>query len=144
MDYTELARQFLHNLYEFRSRGHQKRIDNTMHGEAFAMSYILSQGNTVLPSEISSAMSISSARVAAMLNNLEKKGLVTRRIDESDRRRILVSLTPEGIESVENRSSKVVGSTAKILESLGAHDAQELVRIVGRLADLTPQTSNDK
>lgn len=144
MDYKELARQFLHSSYEFRSRGHRTKFDNTMHGETFAIAYILRQGDTVLPSEISNEMNISSARVAAILNSLEKKGLVTRQIDQRDRRRILVGLTPEGIKFAEKRKGKIIDATAKMLEFLGKKDAEELVRIMGRLTDLTEELINDK
>lgn len=139
MNYEELAKEFLHSSYQFRSHGHQKKIDGTMQGEIFATSYILRQGGMVLPSEISGEMNISSARVAAILNNLEVKGFVTRQIDKSDRRRILVSLTQEGTEFAEKHNKMVLKSTAMMLESLGEYDAKELVRIMGRLSELGPE-----
>lgn len=136
MDYTELAKQFLHASYHFRKHGMQRKIDETMQGEAFAILYILRQGGIVLPSEISNEMNISSARVAAMLNNLESKGLVSREIDKSDRRRILVDLTQSGRELAEKHHQHAVNATVRMLEMLGEHDAGELVRIMGRLAGL--------
>lgn len=139
MDYIELAKQFLNHSYQFKNRGHQKKIDETMQGETFVLLYILRQGDIVLPSEISNEMNISSARVAAILNNLENKGLITRRIDKSDRRKILVDLTQEGIESAEKHNQMVLNMTARMLELLGEHDAKELVRIMGRLAELAPK-----
>lgn len=144
MDYEELAKQFLHNSFQFRKRGHQKKIDETMQGEAFAILYILRQGDIVLPSEISNEMNISSARVAAMLNSLENKGLITRQIDKSDRRKILVELTQEGKEMAEKHNQMVVNNTARMLELLGEHDAKELVRIMGKLAKLAPKITNCK
>lgn len=136
MDYRELARQFLHDSYQFRKHGMQRKIDETMQGEAFAILYILRQDGIVLPSEISNEMNISSARVAAMLNSLEGKGLISRQIDKSDRRRILVDLTQAGRELAEKHHQYVVNATVRMLEMLGEHDAGELVRIMGRLAGL--------
>lgn len=144
MNYEELAKQFLHNSYQYRSRGHQKRFDDNMHGETFAMSYIYRQGGTVLPSDISSVMNISSARVAAMLNNLENKGLITREIDKSDRRRVLVELTQNGMEFAKNHNKAIMNYTIRTLKLLGEHDAKELVRIIGRLSELSPEIINNK
>lgn len=144
MDYGELAKQFLHNSYQYRSRAHQKRFDDNMHGEAFAMSYIFRQGGTVLPSDISNEMNISSARVAVMLNNLESKGFLTRQIDNSDRRRILVELTQDGIEFAKKHNKTVINYIVRILKLLGEHDAKELVRIIGRLAKLWPEIRNNE
>ncbi len=142
MDYMELAKQFLHNSYQLRKRGHHKKIDETMQGEAFAILYILRQGDIVLPSDISNEMNISSARVAAMLNSLENKGLITRQIDKSDRRKILVELTQEGKELAEKHDQMVVNNTARMLELLGEHDAKEMVRIMGKLAKLAPKITH--
>lgn len=144
MDYEDLAKQFLENSYRYRSHDHQKKFEDSMHGEAFAMSYILRQGCPVLPSDISSAMNISSARVAAMLNNLESKGLLTRQIDKADRRRVLVELTQDGIEFAKAHNSAVTNYIIKTLKSLGEHDAKELVRIIGKLAELGSKIVNKK
>ena len=143
MDYNELAKQFLHNSYQLRSRSHQKKIDETMQGETFALLYILTRGGIVLPSEISNEMNISSARVAAILNNLENKGLIKRNIDKRDRRKILVSLTQEGIALAEKHNEMVNNMTARMLELLGEYDAKEFVRIIGRLAQLAPKIKSD-
>ena len=139
LDYEELAKQFLNNSYQYRSRGHQKRFDGNMQGEAYAMSYIFRQSGTVLPSDISSEMNISSARVAVILNNLESKGFLTRQIDKSDRRRILVELTQEGQEFAKEHYKNAINFAERILKLLGEHDAKELVRIISRLAEFEPE-----
>lgn len=38
-------------------------------------------------------LELSTARIAAMLNNLERKGAITRARDKADRRRVVVRLT---------------------------------------------------
>ena len=43
--------------------------------------------------ELSMLLELSTARIAAMLNNLERKGAITRARDEADRRRVVVRLT---------------------------------------------------
>jgi len=139
MNYEELADRFLRHTFQCRKYGHQKLIDEIMQGETFAILFISRQGGIVLPSEISSEMNISSARVAAMLNNLENKGLITRQIDKDDRRRVLVDLTAEGEELAEKHNQMVVGGTARMLEMLGEHDSKELVRITEKLAKLAPE-----
>ncbi|HZK34910.1 MAG TPA: MarR family transcriptional regulator [Bacillota bacterium] len=138
MNYTELAKRFLHNSHQFKSYGHHQKIEESMQGEIFVLFYVSRQNNFTLPSEIGAEMNISSARVAAILNNLEKKGLITRQIDKSDRRKIIVELTKKGSEKAEKHNQTVISLTAQMLESLGEQDAKELVRITGRLAELAP------
>ena len=136
MDYTELARELQHNMYRFRRVGHQKKIDDTMRGEAFVLTYISKKDASVLPGEISAEMDISTARIAAVLNSLENKGFITRRIDRDDRRKILVDVTPSGREQAESYDGKALDGAVRMLEALGEHDAREFVRILGKLAAL--------
>ncbi len=144
MNYTELAQQFLCRSYQFRNRGHQKKVDEVMRGEAFALLYILKNGSCVLPGEISNEMNISSARVAAILNSLEDKGFILREIDKSDRRKVLVQLTQEGRVLAKKHVQMVVNITTSMLKLLGENDAKELVRIMGRLAELMPKIARNK
>ena len=139
MDYTELAKQFLNNTYQFRKGRQQKKIDETMHGEAFVIMYISKRGGDVLPSEISNKMNITSARVAAALSSLENKGLITRTMDPNDRRKILVDLTPAGKELAESYEQKALDGAKRMLEMLGEQDALEFVRILGKLAKFSSE-----
>jgi DNA-binding MarR family transcriptional regulator len=106
-----------------------------MQGESFVLHYILHHEDSVLPSEICKIMGISSARIAAALNGLESKGVITRRIDTSDRRRILVDLTPKGKAMAEEQRQEMLENTSKMLSFLGEDDAKEYVRLTGKLAE---------
>ena len=134
MIYDELAQSFMEIMYTLRSTEPPKVINESMRGEQFALQYIYQQKKQVLPSEICQYMHISSARVAATLNSLEKKGLITRQIDKNDRRRILVKLTPQGKEAAQSHQQQVLEKTSKMLKTLGEHDAQEFIRILEILA----------
>jgi DNA-binding MarR family transcriptional regulator len=144
MNYLGLARQFLNSLFQLKKHGHRKKISENMQGEALAMLYVLEQKDIVLPSEMSNEMNISSARVAAMLNSLESKELITRQIDKTDRRKILVSLTQKGIELALKHRQQVENHTAQILELLGEHDASELIRITEKLVKLSSKIKENK
>jgi len=136
MDYAFLAAEMLEKMQSLRKASPQKFIDEALHGEAFVLHIITRCGGAVQPSEISSEMNVSSARVAQTLNSIEKKGWITRQIDLNDRRRILVRLTPEGKIAAENQYRKVTGLAAKMLSALGEEDAKEYIRITGKLAEI--------
>lgn len=135
MDYSELAMEFLQKMYVFHKGKQQKKTDDFLQGGSFILQYINLRNEDVIPSEISNEMSISTARIAAALGNLESKGLITRQIDINDRRRILVSLTPEGKEIAEKQHQDVLKNVTQMLQSLGEYDAKEYVRIIGRLSE---------
>ena len=91
--------------------------------------------DAVIPKEISNAVGVSPARVAAVLGNLENKGLITREIDANDRRKIIVKMTLKGQNVLEKNKQEFLHKTATLLSLLGEYDAKEYVRIMGRLTD---------
>ena len=56
--------------------------------------------------ELSTLLDLSTARIAAMLNNLERKGAITRARDTADRRRVVVRLTDQGCTRCRRRSTR--------------------------------------
>lgn len=163
-DYNELAKELLqiltsaHNA-ERRRHGHEgmRRDDRTdekcqtdpryvhegIHGESF-MLYLLRKHGRIAPKEVCSVMGISSARVAAVLNSLESKGLAVRETDADDRRKITIILTPEGEVRADEYIREHVERTAGILRMLGEHDAKEYVRIMGRIAEVFPECREEQ
>ncbi len=134
MDYKELTKEFINNMNLIQRARPHKSLNDSMQGENFVLQYLSHQSGSALPSEISNTMGISTARIAATLNSLEKKGYVTRRIDSNDRRRILVDLTEEGKKMALEHRQHMIDEMAKLLSLLGEEDAKEYVRITSKMA----------
>ena len=66
---------------------------NLHRGELAILGYLHDKQNIVTPSVLSDFMKISTARVTASLNNLEKKGFITRCHSKDDRRKVNVAIT---------------------------------------------------
>ena len=143
MDYYALAAEFFKSLHVLRKTQPQQHISDSLRGEAFALQYIAMREGPVLPGEISDEMCISSARIAATLNSLERKGLITRRIDSNDRRRILVELTSKGIAQTKAHSHELLSNIMQMLSWLSEEDAREYVRITSVLAQKVEQNAID-
>jgi DNA-binding MarR family transcriptional regulator len=141
MDFNDLAREYMPVLFTMLKRKHQRTITDSMHGAQFLLTFVSKHGGSVIPSEISNEMGISTARVAAALGTLESKGLITRRIDESDRRRILVELTDAGCAQEKEHSKMITDALVRMLENLGEADAVEFLRILKKLAEQPNQFS---
>ncbi|PKM39268.1 MAG: MarR family transcriptional regulator [Firmicutes bacterium HGW-Firmicutes-9] len=139
MDYQALAREYMVILHKMRKRKSDKQINESMRGEQFVLSYISNQDGGVIPSDISAVMGISTARITAALNSLESKGLITRRIDESDRRKILVELTDEGRTKEAAHAKGIMRVLVRMLENLGEADAIEFLRILKKVAEHPPE-----
>lgn len=136
MDYSELAKQ----LIDMRASAPQIKMERTMsqiaRGEILALNYLAANDNRAYPKDMSKALMLTTARVAAMLKSLEGQGMITRTPDPSDSRQVIVYLTEKGIAMVEERRTGMIHSVAKMLEALGEEDAKAYVRIQARLIEL--------
>ncbi|MDR1954767.1 MAG: MarR family transcriptional regulator [Candidatus Methanoplasma sp.] len=136
MDYNELAREFIQNMRTVQTLSWQKRIRDDFRGEFFILQCIRERQGKTDPSHIRDTIGVSSARVATILNSLESKGLITREIDVDDRRKIIVTLTQKGADQVEVWRKEQTERIKDFLMLLGEEDAKELVRILGRSAEV--------
>ena len=71
----------------------------------------------------------------AILNDLERDGLVNRIRDEQDRRRNLVAITPRGKAALKRLDKRVDAAQKALLEPLSATDRRELRRLLEQLVD---------
>lgn len=139
MNYVHLANEFMETMHQMHKRKTQKQLNDSMQGENFVLFYISKHEGNVIPSDISNEMGITSARIAATLNSLEKKGFIARRIDAEDRRRILIELTDLGKDQVQKQYQTIMNMTTNILKYLGEEDATEFVRIMKKISLKDPE-----
>jgi MarR family transcriptional regulator, lower aerobic nicotinate degradation pathway regulator len=71
----------------------------------------------------------------AILNELERDGLINRARDERDRRRNVVELTPRGAATLRRLDKRVEAAQRALLEPLSATDRHELRRLLEQLVD---------
>ena len=129
MYYEALADELLHiraNL--LRVPAHQK-LSNMLRGELFVLNYLHEHDTIVHPKELSENLSVSTARIASLLKNMEEKKLIVRTPDPVDSRQIIVHLTSEGEKAIQQYREDVLRYLAEMLESLGPDDAREYIRI---------------
>ncbi len=134
----ELALRFLRVIQQEQSRPHPPSPSDKMRGAPMILHYIKTHGGAVSPSEISKAIGISTARITAVLGNLEKKGLLVRTMDENDRRKIRITLTEVGQSHVEKMERDIMTNFRSLVEYLGEEDTCMAIRILEKLRDWKP------
>jgi DNA-binding MarR family transcriptional regulator len=93
----------------------------------------LAEQGTASQATIGRRLWIDRSDLHAILNELEREGLVARIRDEQDRRRNLVTLTPAGTAALERLDQRVQAAQSILLEPLSATDRRELLRLLERL-----------
>ena len=83
---------------------------------------------------LSSYIAVATSRMAVILNDLERQGLVERKTDDRDSRKKIVVATPKGKEKGVALLEEIRRNGADILSVLGEEDAIRLVDMVRRIS----------
>ena len=94
-------------------------------------------------SEIHQTMYISKAAVSQTLNALERKGYITRAIDPSDRRKIMVTITAEGEAELEKTKQLYDNMLNTVLDQFGLEDTKTFIRLAERLMRILAEIQQD-
>lgn len=135
MSYTKLAQQLAEINKRMLSISEYTKITDTNRGEGVLLSYLVRHDKEATPIELSEALNVSTARIAALLNKLEKKNLVERQKHPDNNRNTIVKLLPKGEklnkeqETIFNK--KVIG----FFETLGEEKAALFVELQGKMVD---------
>lgn len=137
INYSALASELLETVRTLLRTTTQRRVNEFSKGEMFIMNYLVDSGGTAAPCQLSDAMHASSARIAAALNSLQRKGLIVRHVDTSDHRRRLVTITEDGRQVVMSKRRQIQADMEQVLRQLGEHDAMEYLRILKRIVEIS-------
>ncbi|MDF7640820.1 transcriptional regulator [Bifidobacterium sp. ESL0784] len=104
------------------------QVEGAGKGEPFVLRHLLKHG-TQTPSRLAEALHASSGRISALLGSMEKKGYITREIDDRDRRNILVSLTPKGTKQAKRDRDDIDSVVRWIFSQMGERRTREFVEL---------------
>lgn len=138
METRDLAHEYLKLMARIITNAPFNRVQEFSRGELMTLRNLeLAErnGEAVTPGDISQSAGLSTARVANVLNSLEKKGLVARVHDVQDRRRVFVTLTDDGRVLINRKSAEILADAEDVLKSLGEKDAHEFLRLLRRMVD---------
>lgn len=150
-----LKTELVHSIFQFKklaSSGLGMDISENKKGinmtELILMNEIVdnshdSQNNVEL-SDIKEFLLISKGAVSQIIGSLEKKGFINRNIDKNNRRKLIVTLTPEGRQILEYQYKKFVDRLETIIGRLGEEDVKQMIIIVNRMIKITNEIDEEK
>jgi DNA-binding MarR family transcriptional regulator len=87
-------------------------------------------------SHLADAVNLSSATVCGILNRLEQRGLVIRERQQDDRRRVLVSLSEAGLDTVDNAPPALNDSFLFKLRALPERQQKDIHETLGKIVSM--------
>ena len=134
-DYWELAKELLYVRAELDRKMPHQKLSMAMRGELFVLNYLAAHEHDVHPKELSESLNVSTARIANLLNQLEKKGLIQRHVDPRDNRQLIVVLTEVGRQMANQVRDELLSGVSHMMEILGPEDSMEYLRIQKKLLE---------
>jgi DNA-binding MarR family transcriptional regulator len=92
-------------------------------------------GQPLPAGEIAARVLVTTASMTAVLDTLERRGLLRRAPDPADRRRVLVDLTGEGHELVDAFLPEMAALQATVCAPLGEDEREQLIGLLGALEE---------
>ena len=142
--YEEKAKELLN----FNMMAKQSKMSDNLHkmarGEAIMLECLAHSDNGLMPNEIAKSAYVSTARVAAFLKAVEKKGYIQRISLEGDRRKVNIVLTNIGWDAVKGRRERMLKGVVAYLERLGEEDTENLLRILEKTRTIMKENNDMK
>lgn len=101
----------------------------------FAVLVALDEDGPASQAELGRRLSIDRSDMVAVLDDLEREGLVARARDERDRRRNVVRLTKAGARALGRLGEQVENAQKELLAPLSARERRELERLLTRVIE---------
>ncbi len=101
------------------------------------LSLIDESGPEVSMSQMARELAVTMPSVTGLVDQLSQRELVTRRHDEKDRRRVLVSLTDDGRQALAEAWQTIIALIARLLEGLSEEERESMVSSAERVHALS-------
>lgn len=120
------------------NRGEQDTRPEIGHSQFFVL-HILAQAGNLSVGEIAERSHVAVPTISRMLNQLEEKGLIERRIDATNRRSIRVALTEAGRVAQAQMTRRMEAALEQVLSPLTDAELTDLITAFGHLERLVAQ-----
>jgi len=135
MTYLELARQLAEVNKKMLKISEYTKMEDANRGENVLLSYLMYHNGEATPAELSEALHVSTARIAVLLNKMERKKLVERQKHPDNNRNTIVKLLPAGKKLNEEKEKDFNQGVISFFETLGEEKAALFVELQSELAN---------
>jgi DNA-binding MarR family transcriptional regulator len=108
-----------------------------------ALAVLEGAGRPLSPTTISERLLVTTASVTSLLDTLERRGLVARLRDPDDRRKLLVSLTEEGQQIIDQLLPEVIALQTAVMARLSEAERQRLLRSLDAIREAVAAVDAD-
>ena len=83
--------------------------------------------------DLSDLLGVSPPSASAMVDRLVEKGILTREHSDEDRRKVVVSISPEAMKAIEGVEETILRSFVELVEKIGPETARKWCEVLERV-----------
>lgn len=104
------------------------KFDIKVDGKRFVMGCLARNGK-MKSQDLANELKVSTARIAVIINSLEKEEMVIREKDELDKRITYIILTDKGLTMTNTMYNKMLNTIKEVLNRVGEDDFMTFIRV---------------
>ena len=86
--------------------------------------------------QISQELSLSRARLSSIIKKLQKKDFVNVKLDEFDKRKMMLNLTENGFQYIVNLEEKRINSYSLFIKEIGDEKANKIIKSLSEINEV--------
>ena len=129
MDKREQAIKLLNNFRENRPQIFLETFESSEKGINFILGYLEEAKHEVIAKDLAQALNVSTARIATLLNKMEKKDLIQKHNSKKDARKTEIILTKKVQHLTTQYKEVLIDITIKMIEEVGMEDLEKFIEI---------------
>ncbi len=135
MDVKKEAEELMKSFRDCAPKKFFSCVEENERGIGFILVMLEDPDKEIIAGDIAKKMNVSTARVAALLKNMEKNELIIRENSSEDARKTVVRITERGLERLKNKREQLLERTMLLLERVGKKDLEEFIRISRKIRE---------
>ncbi|MBO4495835.1 MAG: MarR family transcriptional regulator [Clostridiales bacterium] len=116
-----------------------QQMDIQSMGIGNVLGFLACSGREVSAGEISEYMNVSTARVAVLLKKMSDKGLIVKKNDPNDGRRVMVSITDLGQELLAEKQNEIILYGSAVVEHFGVERVRDFIQACREIRDVVEE-----
>ena len=136
MNYNEKAEEIFETVTK-RKKYIDKVPSNISQGESGVLLYLLNSNNNISQSDLSEKLDVSIARIVAIINTLQKKELIEKKIDANDKRKTIISITEAGKEIITQRKKQAIQFIENVIKELDEKEIEQYIAINKKIEEIS-------
>lgn len=128
MNYNKKAEEIFETLTK-RKKYIGELSSNISQGESGVLLYLLNVKSNVSQSELSEKLGVTMPRIVAVINTLQNKELIEKKLDPNDKRKSIISITNKGKDNIIKKKKDAIKFIENVIKELDEQEIEQYIDI---------------